>query len=174
MSRSAQLTRIHLFPSSFLTGGFFVRMLSGFGFFPGAGLFPRFTDETLDALSLRVGTVAPARNDGFLCVIWSALTFRRPLVTASPLLSSLNTAPSPLLSAAGFGASSNLRGGGGGPGGGGGGGGPPAAFGCGAGGGGWFSSTDLIASSREIPFGFHGIPWGKVCLTYSVRALNTW
>jgi len=69
MSRSAQLTRIHLFPSSFLTGGFFVRMLSGFGFFPGAGLFPRFTDETLDALSLRVGTVAPARNDGFLCVI---------------------------------------------------------------------------------------------------------
>jgi hypothetical protein len=44
-------------------------MLSGFGFFPGAGLFPRFTEETLEALSLRVGTVAPARNEGFLCVI---------------------------------------------------------------------------------------------------------
>jgi hypothetical protein len=60
---------IHLFPSNFFTGGFFVRMLSGFGFFPGAGLFPRDTEETLEALSLRVGTVAPALNEGFLCVI---------------------------------------------------------------------------------------------------------
>lgn len=59
---------IHLLPSSFLTGGFFVRIFSGLGFLPGAGLFPRF-EEMLDWLSLRVGTVAPARNDGFLCVI---------------------------------------------------------------------------------------------------------
>lgn len=41
-------TMIHLFPSSFFTGGFLVRMLSGFGFFPGAGLFPRDIEETLD------------------------------------------------------------------------------------------------------------------------------
>ena len=53
---------IHLFPSSFFTGGFFVRMLSGLGFFPGAGLLPREIEETLEALSLRVGTVAPDRN----------------------------------------------------------------------------------------------------------------
>ena len=104
-------------------------MLSGLGFLPGAGLFPRFED-TLDALSLLCGTVAPARNDGFLCVIWSALTFRRPFVTASPLFKSLNTAsrPPPAVGGGG-GALSNFIGGGGGPGGGGGGGAPAAAFG---------------------------------------------
>lgn len=151
---------IHLFPSIFLTGGFLVRNVSGLGFFPGgAGLFPRDIEETLEALSLRVGTVAPARNEGFLCVIWSAETFFNPLVTASPLLSSLKTAsrPPPAASAGvAAGASSNLRGGGGGPGGGGGGGGPPAALGGDA--EGWFDSTDLIASSAETPLGFHGIP----------------
>jgi hypothetical protein len=66
-------------------------------------------------------------------------------VTASPLFSSLKTAPSPLVSAAGaaFG-SSNFISGGGGPGGGGGGGGAPAAvaFGCGAGGFGCDCCTD--------------------------------
>lgn len=121
------LTMIHLFPSSLLTGGFFVRMLSGLGFFPGAGLFPRVIEDTLDWLSLRVGTVAPARSAGFLCVISSGLTLRSPLVTASPLFNSENTASKPpaFLVGAGFGASSNLKGGGGGPGGGGGGGGAP-------------------------------------------------
>jgi hypothetical protein len=135
-------------------------MLSGFGFFPGAGLLARDIEETLDWLSLRVGTVAPARNDGFLCVISSALTLRRPFVTASPLFSSEKTAPSPPLSAVGaaFG-SSNRIGGGGGPGGGGGGG-PPAA---GGGGPGRASpscdcSTCFIASSAETPFGFQGMP----------------
>jgi hypothetical protein len=58
-------TMNHLFPSSSFRGGFFVRMLSGFGFFPGAGLLPRRDDKLL-WLSLRCGTVAPARNDGFL------------------------------------------------------------------------------------------------------------
>lgn len=112
---------IHLLPSSLLTGGFFVRMLSGLGFFPGAGLLPRVIESLL---SLRVGTVAPARNDGFLCVIWSADTFLRPFVTASPLFNSEKTASSPPASCGeAFGVASNLRGGGGGPGGGGGGGG---------------------------------------------------
>ena len=60
---------IHLLPSSLLLGGFFVRILSGLGFFPGAGLLFREIDEALDALSLRVGTIAPARRDGFLWVI---------------------------------------------------------------------------------------------------------
>lgn len=42
-------------------------MLSGFGFLPGgAGLLLRPIDPVL---SLRVGTGALARNDGFLCVI---------------------------------------------------------------------------------------------------------
>jgi hypothetical protein len=146
------LTIIHLLPSSFITGGFFVRMLSGFGFFPGAGLFPRDIEETLEALSLRVGTVAPARNEGFLCVIWSGFTFRSPFVTASPLFNSLKTASIPPAAAgAALGASSNLIGGGGGPGGGGGGGGPPADFGCGAGGRGSSCSTALIASPAETP-----------------------
>lgn len=138
-----------------------VRIASGLGFFPGgAGLFPRPVDVTLDELSLRVGTVAPARNDGFLCVIWSALTFLSPLVTSEPLFNSLNTAPRPPASAAGaaFGASSNRSGGGGGPGGGGGGGGPPAEAGCGAVGGVWLDSIDFNASSADTPFGFQGIP----------------
>lgn len=149
---------IHLLPSSFLTGGFLVRMLSGLGFLPGAGLLAR-NEFTLDWLSLRVGTVAPARKEGFLCVIWSALTFRRPFVTASPLFNSLKTAPSPPESAAGaaFGASSNFIGGGGGPGGGGGGGPPAAAFGCKTTGGG-DDCMLLTASSTDTPFGFHGIP----------------
>ncbi len=170
-----QLTIIHLLPSNIFTGGFFVRILSGFGFFPGgAGLFPRVIEDALEALSVRVGTVAPARNEGFLCVIWSAVTFFKPFVTASPLLSSSNTAPNPPASATGanFGASSNLAGGGGGPGGGGGGGGagaPVAAFG-----GADPPSTLFNASSADTPFGFHGMPWGKVCFTYSVKSLNIW
>lgn len=55
---------IHLFPSSSFRGGFFVRMLSGFGFLPGgAGDFPRPLDVWL---SLRVGTGACALREGFL------------------------------------------------------------------------------------------------------------
>lgn len=138
-------------------------MLSGFGFFPGAGLLPRDIDDTLDWLSLRVGTVVPARSAGFLWVIWSGLTFRRPLVTASPWFSSLKTAPRPLefAAGAGFGASSNLAGGGGGPGGGGGGGAPaPGAASFGAGPFDCGCCMDLSASSGDTPLGFHGMPWG--------------
>jgi hypothetical protein len=58
-------TIIHLFPSSSFFGGFFVRMLSGFLALGGAGLLLL----RLLLLSLRVGTGALARNDGFLCVI---------------------------------------------------------------------------------------------------------
>lgn len=165
----------HLFPSSLFTGGFFVRMLSGLGFLPGAGLLARDIEDTLEPLSLRVGTVAPARRVGFLCVIWSAETFLSPLVTSAPLLRSLNTAPSPLALAAGAGgASSNFIGGGGGPGGGGGGGAPVPAWGCGAGGGDCDCSTLFSASDAETPLGFQGMPCGKVSLTYSARSLNIW
>jgi len=54
---------IHLLPSSSILGGFLVRMASGLGFLPGAGLLPR------RELSLRVGMGALARSEGFLCVI---------------------------------------------------------------------------------------------------------
>jgi len=164
----------HLFPSSSFRGGFFVLMLSGFGFFPGARLLPRPTDETLDWLSLRVGTVAPARNEGFLCVISFGSTFRKPFVTASPLFSSENTAPRPLaaaVGAAGFSSISNL---GAGPGGGGGGGGPPDILaGFDDEGGLCASSTSFEASAGLTPFEFHRIPWGKDSFTYSVKSLKT-
>lgn len=77
-------------------------------------------------------------------------------MTASPLLSSENTAPNPPEFDGGgaAGALSNFRGGGGGPGGGGGGGGPPAAGALGK----LDSSTDFNASSRETPFEFQVIP----------------
>ena len=82
------------------------------------------------------GTVLPALNDGFLCVISLLSTFLRFLVTSAPRLSSAKTADTP--PAAGAGAET---GGGGGPGGGGGGGGgPPAA---GAEDDDWNSLTDL-------------------------------
>ena len=59
----------HLLPSSSFRGGFLVLMLSGLGFFPGIGDFPRPDAElTLVCESDLVGTVAPARNEGFLCV----------------------------------------------------------------------------------------------------------
>ena len=80
------LTIIHLLPSNSFFGGFLVRMVSGFR--GGAGLLPR--REPL--LSLRVGTGACARNDGFLCVIWLASTFLRPFVTSAPLFKLSNTA----------------------------------------------------------------------------------
>lgn len=145
-------------------------MPSGLGFLPGgAGLFPRVM---LDWLSLRWGTVAPARRPGFLCVISEALTFLSPFVTSDPLFNSLNTAPSPPPAAAGaFGASSNRMGGGGGPGGGGGGGAPPVA-GAGAGGP-EAESMAFTASSAFTPLGFHGMPCGNVVRTYSVNSLNT-
>ncbi len=93
-------------------------MLSGLGFFPGAGLLP------LTELS-RSGTVELARRAGFLCVISDLSTFRRPLVTASPLFSSEKTAPRPP-PAAGSSFTSLILRTGAGPGGGGGGGGPAA------------------------------------------------
>jgi hypothetical protein len=147
-----------------------VRILSGFTGFPGAGLFPRLMDETLDWLSLRVGTVAPARNEGFLWVISLGSTFRKPLVTASPLFRSEKTAPKPLDAAAGAAGFSSISNTGAGPGGGGGGGGPPAAAGgaaevC-------VSVTSFKASWGLTPAGFHSTPWGKDCLTYSARSLK--
>lgn len=71
-------------------------------------------------MSLRVvGTVEDARSDGFLCVISSFLTFRKPEVTASPLLRSANTAAAPPTGAEeGGGGDANSAGGGGGGGGG--------------------------------------------------------
>ena len=77
-------------------------------------------------------------------------------MTASPLLSSENTAPKPPAFEVGgaAGVLSNFNGGGGGPGGGGGGGGPPAAGALGE----LDCSTDFNASSREVPFGFQVIP----------------
>lgn len=50
------------------------------------------------------GTVFPALNDGFLCVISLLSTFLRPLVTSSPRLSSANTAATPPAAGAGVGA----------------------------------------------------------------------
>lgn len=119
----------HLLPSNFLIGGFLVLILSGLGFLPGAGLFPRF-EPILDWLSLLVGTVAPALSEGFLCVICSALTLRSPLVTSAPLFNSEKTAPKPALAFVCFGAGfdgMSLKTGGGGGGGGGGGAAPPVA-----------------------------------------------
>ena len=62
------------------------------------------------------GTTLPALNAGFLCVISLLSTFRRPLVTSSPRLSSAKTAAAP----PGVGPGSVAEGGGGGGGGGGG------------------------------------------------------
>lgn len=125
-ARKHKLTIVHLLPSSSFFGGFLTRMLSGLGFFPGTGLFPR-TDAS------RSGTVELARNEGFLCVISDLSTLRRPAVTDSPLLSSEKTALSPLPAAGGGALSSLILRTGGGPGGGGGGG-APAPDGGGGGG----------------------------------------
>lgn len=118
----ARLTTIHLLPSSSFLGGFFVRRLSGFGFFPG-GAPGELLRPIEEELLLRSGTTAPALKVGFLCVICEASTFFKPEVMADPLLRSANTA---LMSATGafFAAGAGGRPGGGG--GGGGGGGPPA------------------------------------------------
>lgn len=92
--------------------------MEGFkGFFPDAGAGPGEVG--------RPGTGPWARRAGFLWVISSFFTFRRPAVTASPLFSSAKTAATP--PAAGFaGGAAEARstgggggGGGGGPGGGG-------------------------------------------------------
>lgn len=79
---------VHLLPSRSILAGFFRRILSGFGFLPGAGLLPR-------AGNSRSPTVLPARSDGFLCVISDLSTFRSPLVTSEPLFNSKNTASNP-------------------------------------------------------------------------------
>ena len=134
-------------------------MLSGLGFVPGAGLLARAADAELS------GTVEPARRDGFLCVISDLSTFRRPLVTSSPLLSSEKTAPRPVAAGPGSGFCSSILRTGGGPGGGGGGGGggaaaPPAGAGAGAAADD-AASTDLAASVAGTPLGFQGMPLGK-------------
>ena len=83
---------IHLLPSSSLRGGFFVRILSGFGRFPGIGDLPCADSE--DCESDRVGGAELfARSEGFLCVCNEGSTFRRPEVTASPFESWSKTAP---------------------------------------------------------------------------------
>ena len=160
----ASLTTIHLVPSSSFLGGFFVRMLSGLGFLPGgAGLLLRSDPE----LSLRFGTGAPARNDGFLCVIWLGSTFFSPFVTASPLFSSSNTAPISVAGAFTLGAGG--RPGGGGPGGGGI---PPEGGGGGGGGGGTDEASgpesafliSFRASLTSAPFLFHATPRVWCCL----------
>lgn len=116
------LTIVHLFPSSSFLGGFLARMLSGLGFLPGAGLLPRGEASA---------TVELVRREGFLCVISDLSTLRSPFVTASPLLSSENTAPSPPLFSFCVGVVSLISRTGGGPGGGGGGGSPAVGGGGG-------------------------------------------
>lgn len=130
--------------------------------------------------ALLSGTTELARSDGFLCVISFALTFLRPLVTASPLFSSEKTAPIP--PAAGWAGPAGARSitGGGPGGGGGGGGGPPAAAtgaagegnGAGVGVGEGVDSAAFMASLGLRPFAFHTSPCGNVVLTYSLRSLN--
>ena len=128
-----------------------MRMLSGFGFFPGAGLLPRVN------LSI---SAPPARRDGFLWVISVLSTFRRPCVTADPLFNSEKTASSPPAGADGTGSAltSNTGGGPGGGGGGGGGGLADAVVGAGE------VAIDFRASCAGTPLAFHMIPEGKFCL----------
>lgn len=160
-------TIVHLFPSSSLRDGFFTLILSGLGFFPGAGLFARAVPSD---------TVDPARRDGFLCVISDLSTFRSPFVTDSPLLSSEKTAPRPegVCDAPASAASVLTSRTGGGPGGGGGGGAPPA----GGGGGGadvpLDKEADLATSIAGSPAGFHGTPLEKCCFRRSDRLRKIW
>ncbi len=171
-------TIIHLFPSSSFRGGFFVRILSGFGFVGGVGLLLR--PMLLELSLLCGGTGACVRRDGFLCVIWLGSTFFRPDVTDSPLFNSSNTAP---MSGA-FVPPLGGGGGGGGPpalskvgrGGGGGGGGPPLA----GGGAGEpfveFESPDLTSRSAcaaSVPWLFQVTPFGWYSLMYAMSALKS-
>lgn len=152
-SRLPQLTIVHLFPSSSFLEGFLTLILSGLGFFPGAGLFGRAESET----------VAAARREGFLCVISDLSTLRRPLVTDSPLLSSEKTAPRPPAAVGAAGAASVLissTGGGPGGGGGGGGGGPPAAGGDVEDVSVGDAAKALATAVAESPLGFHWMPLG--------------
>lgn len=71
------------------------------------------------------GTTLLALSAGFLCVISLLSTLRRPFVTSSPRLSSLNTAPIPTEAGAAPEAAAGGGGATGGGGGGGGGGAPP-------------------------------------------------
>jgi len=59
----------HLFPTNSFFGGFFVRMLSGFGFLPGGTGLLALEELALPVLSLLLGTGAVARREGFLWVI---------------------------------------------------------------------------------------------------------
>ena len=150
----------HLFPSSSVFGGFFVRILSGFGFLPGAVLLEL-------VLSLRVGTGAVERSVGFLCVCIDGSTFFKPDVTPEPLFRSAKTAPisDPLAGAL---LESPLYGGGGGPGGGGGGA-PPAEAAGGAPPEPFPEFGSRRACSASTPCGFHCKPFEWCSLTYDTR-----
>lgn len=147
-------TTSHLVPSSSVLGGFFETALGArtraAGLAGTAGTF--LEDES--------GTVLPARNDGFLCVICEGSTLRSPEVTAPPLFKSARRAAAgdgP--DAAGVGAS--VAGGGGG----GGGGGPPAD-----GAGAALVPADGMELGAAGPFGFHVTPVVCHCLTYFCNA----
>lgn len=111
-----------MFPSSANLVGFFPASELGFaglaGFFPETGLA---VGLVLLALA---GTIPLARNSGFLWVIWSFVTCRKPFVTSEPLLISANTAAAPPAArvaaapAGGGGGAAGAAGGGGGGGGG--------------------------------------------------------
>ena len=88
----SKFSMIHLLPSSSFRGGFFVRMLSGFGLLPGTGDLPRLERLPCDSDRER-GTAELARREGFLCVCCEGSTFRRLAVTDSPLESSSKMAP---------------------------------------------------------------------------------
>ena len=79
----SKFSTIHLLPSRSLRAGFLLRMLSGFGFFPGSGDLPRLDDweEERDGAD---GTADVVRREGFLCVWDDGSTFRRCDVTDSP------------------------------------------------------------------------------------------
>lgn len=88
-----------------------------------------------DGLEVEAGTTLLALNAGFLWVISLLSTLRKPFVTASPRLSSANSAAAPTAGAAAAAGGAAAGGGGGG----GGGGGAPlagAAFACA-----WYWST---------------------------------
>lgn len=96
----------HLFPSKTNLGGLLPANAAGFA--GRAGFFPAAMDISVNPVYVELrmilyipggvgepGTVCPALNDGFLCVISLLSTFLRPLVTSSPRLSSANTAATP-------------------------------------------------------------------------------
>lgn len=110
------LTTSHLFPSNAILDGFFPARADGFEGF--VGRLVEAPDDEEDGLA---GTVPEARNAGFLWVISSLLTLRRPEVTPSPWLRAAKTASMPPDAAAGVAGAEGAPTAGGGGGGGGGG-----------------------------------------------------